>query len=97
MSSASAADVSKAQSTFLGTVTTKFTPEAFHTLRRYLGTTPDVKSVTNLLIRAQKFTDAGAAMSMRAIRENDFREKQGILSVRILSAIVPVAAGRGLY
>lgn len=82
MSSASATDVSKAQATFLGTVVTKFTPEAFHTLRRYLMTMTDIKSVTNLLLRAQKFTDAGAAMALRALRESDLREKQGILAVR---------------
>lgn len=82
MASASATDVSKAQATFLGTVVSKFTPEAFHTLRRYLGTTADVKSVTNLLLRAQKFTDAGEAMALRALRESDSREKQGILMVR---------------
>lgn len=77
----SATDMSKAQATFLGTVVSKFTSEAFHTLRRYLGTTTDVKSVTNLLLRAQKFTDAGAAMAMRALMESDMREKQGILTV----------------
>lgn len=72
-------DVSKAQATFLSTVVTKFTPEAFHTLRRYLGTS-DVKSVTNLLLRAQRFTDAGAATALRALKESDSREKQGILA-----------------
>lgn len=81
MSTASGNDVSKAQSTFLGTVLSTFTPEAFHTLRRYLGTTADVKSVTNLLLRAQRFTDAGAAVADRATRESDLREKQGMLAV----------------
>jgi len=81
----SASDVSQAQATFLGTVVSKFTPEAFHTLRRYLGTTSDVASVTNLLLRAQKFTDAGAAMAIRALGESDMREKQGILAVRVIS------------
>jgi hypothetical protein len=80
MSTASGNDVSKAQSTFLGTVLSNFTPEAFHTLRRYLGTTADVKSVTNLLLRAQRFTDAGAAVADRATRESDLREKQGMLA-----------------
>jgi vacuolar protein sorting-associated protein 16 len=80
MSSATAADVSKAQATFLSTVVSKFTPEAFNMLRRYLSTTADVKSVTNLLLRAQKFTDAGSAMALRAVGESDFREKQGILA-----------------
>jgi hypothetical protein len=80
MSTASGNDVSKAQSSFLGTVLSNFTPEAFHTLRRYLGTTADVKSVTNLLLRAQRFTDAGAAVADRATRESDLREKQGMLA-----------------
>jgi hypothetical protein len=80
MSTAGATDVATAQSTFLGTVVSKFTPEAFNTLRRYLQTTSDVKSVTNLLLRKQKFADAGAAMARRAFAEEDFREKQGHLS-----------------
>lgn len=81
--SPSATDVSKGQAMFLNMVVAKFTPEAFQTLRRYLGTTPDAKSVTNLLLRAQKFTDAGAAMAIRALGEHDHREKQGILAVSI--------------
>lgn len=80
MSSANTTDMSKAQATYLSAVVSKFTPEAFHMLRRYLRTTPDVKSVTNLLIRAQKFTDAGSAMALRALEEHDSREKQGILA-----------------
>jgi hypothetical protein len=82
MSSTSASDVSKAQATFLGTVVTKFTPEGFHTLRRYLQTTSDVKRVTNLLLRAQRFSSAGQAMAQRALEESDLREKQGMLAVR---------------
>jgi hypothetical protein len=88
MSTASGNDVSKAQSTFLGTVLSNFTPEAFHTLRRYLGTTADVKSVTNLLLRAQRFTDAGAAVADRATRESDLREKQGMLAVSLSLFVV---------
>lgn len=85
---AGSGDVSKAQATFLSTVVTKFTPESFHTLRKYLMVTmSDIKSVTNLLLRAQKFTDAGAAMALRALSENDLREKQGILSVRYLQIV----------
>jgi vacuolar protein sorting-associated protein 16 len=76
----SASDISKAQASYLSTVVSNFTPEAFHMLRRYLGTTPDVKSVTNLLVRAQKYTDAGSAMALRALSERDIREKQGILA-----------------
>jgi hypothetical protein len=76
----SASDISKAQATYLSTVVSKFTPEAFHALRRYLGTTSDVKSVTNLLVRAQRYTDAGSVLALRALSENDVREKQGILT-----------------
>jgi hypothetical protein len=77
---ASTSDISKAQATYLSTVVSKFTPEAFHLLRRYLGTTPDVKSVTNLLVRAQRYTDAGMTLALRALGERDAREKQGILA-----------------
>lgn len=77
----STTDVSAAQSTFLGTVVTKFTPEGFHVLRRYLQTTTDIKSVTNLLLRAQRFSNAGVVMAQRALSEHDFREKQGLLAV----------------
>lgn len=89
-------DVSKAQSTFLGTVVQKFTPEAFHTLRRYLATTMDVKSVTNLLLRAQRFADAGSAMASRAIQESDTREKQGMLSVSMCVRLMPTTLPRCL-
>jgi hypothetical protein len=74
-------DVSKAQAAFLGMVVSKFTPEGFHTLRRYLQTTADVKNVANLLIRAQQFGAAGTAMAQRALKEHDAREKQGLLAV----------------
>lgn len=81
--SSTSTDISKAQAMFLSTVVSKFTTEAFHTLRQYLQTTADVKSVTNLLLRAQKFTDAGEAMAMRAVKEADYREQQGMLGVSI--------------
>lgn len=83
MSAISPDDFSKAQSTFLGTVLTKFTPEGFHTLRRYLETMPDIKSVTNLLLRAQRLSSAGTAMAKRALEETDARERQGMLLVSI--------------
>lgn len=68
----------------MGTVVTKFTPEGFHTLRRYFGTMPDVKNFINLQLRAQKFTDAGVSMARRAFdKKGDNREKQAILAVRI--------------
>lgn len=77
-------DVSKAQAAFLGIVVSKFTPEGFHTLRRYLQTNSDIKSVTNLLIRAQQYAAAGTAMAQRALQEHDVREKQGLLAVSII-------------
>jgi hypothetical protein len=78
----SSEDVSKAQSTFLATVVTKFTQEGFHTLRRYLQTKPDIKSVTNLLLVAQRFASAGEVMVQRAFKESDLRERKGMLTVR---------------
>jgi hypothetical protein len=75
-------DAAKANQTFLGTVVTKFTPEGFHTLRRYLGTMPDVKNVINLHLRAQKFTDAGVTMARRAFeKKGDSHVKQNTLKV----------------
>jgi hypothetical protein len=78
-------DAVKGNQAFMGTVVAKFTPEGFHTLRRYLGTMPDVKNVINLLLRAQKFTDAGVTMARRAFeKKGDAREKHVILAVRNL-------------
>jgi hypothetical protein len=87
-------DVSKAQTIFLSTVISKFATEAFDTLRRYLQTTADVKSVTNLLLRAQKFVEAGEAIAKRAMKEVDYREKQGMLGVR---SILSQNSGYGIF
>lgn len=76
-----ATDAAKAQASFLATVVSKFTTEAFHTLRRYLQTTGEIKSLTALLMKAQRFSDAGIAMAITALKAEDFREKQGMLSV----------------
>jgi hypothetical protein len=82
---ASTPDAAKGNQAFMGTVVTKFTPEGFHTLRRYFSTMPDVKNFINLQLRAQKFTDAGVSMARRAFeKKGDNREKQAILAVRIL-------------
>lgn len=79
---ASTQDPGKANQAFLGTVTTKFTKEAFHTLRRYMETMPEIKNVVNLQLRAQKFTDAGVTMARRALEtKRDSREKQTMLAV----------------
>lgn len=78
----SAADSAAGQSSFFGTVITKFTPEGFNTLRTYLETTPDVKSVVNLLLRATRFVDAGLGMAGSAMDANlDPPERQGKLMV----------------
>lgn len=77
---AATVDPAKANQAFMTTVTTKFTKEAFHTLRRYMATMPEIKNVTNLQLRAQKFTDAGVTMARRALeKKRDIREKQSIL------------------
>ena len=81
MITATATDISRAQATFFATVVSKFTPESFHTLRRYLQTTGDMKCLTSLLLKAQRFSDAGIAVAARALKAEDFREKQGMLSV----------------
>mmetsp|Transcript_17132 Transcript_17132/g.25327 ORF Transcript_17132/g.25327 Transcript_17132/m.25327 type:complete len:1041 (+) Transcript_17132:101-3223(+) len=77
----SSPDANVAQNTFLGTVINKFTPEGFHTLRRYLETMPDIKNLMNLLLRAQKSVEAGAAMSKKAFEpENETPEKLKFLA-----------------
>merc|ERR1711935_750572 len=74
-------DTGRANQQFMGTVTTKFTKEAFHTLRRYMSTLSDVKDVINLQLRAQKFTDAGVTMARRALdKRKDTRERLDILA-----------------
>jgi hypothetical protein len=75
------AEISKAQATFLSSVVSTFSNEAFHILRCYLTISSNVKTVTNLLLRAQKFIDAGEVVARRGCREHDYREKQGMLGV----------------
>lgn len=77
-------EITKAKSAFWQTVISKLPPEAFHTLRRYYLANSTVaetggNSAVNLLLRAQRFTDAGAALAKRALAEEDPREKHGIL------------------
>ena len=60
-------DAAKANQTFISSVVTKFTPESFHTLRRYFGTRPDIKNCVQLQLRAQKFADAGVVTARRAL------------------------------
>lgn len=67
---AGATDHSAGQHAFIGTVISKFTPEGFNTLRRYLETMPDIKNVMNLLLRAQKSTSAGSAMAKKAMQSD---------------------------
>jgi vacuolar protein sorting-associated protein 16 len=81
LSATNANDVSRAQATFLSTVVSKFTTEAFHTLRRYLQSINDVKNLLSLLLKAQRFSDAGIAIGKKSLQTEDFREKQSMLSV----------------
>lgn len=92
MNTAIATDVSRAQATFLATVVTKFTTDAFHTLRRYLQATNDMKSLTALLLKAQRFSDAGIAIAAKALKTEDFREKQGMLSVGCVDGKIAAVA-----
>ena len=83
----STSDPAKAQATFLSTVVSKFTREGFNMLRRYYCTLSDVKHLMNLLLRAQKFTDAGAAMAARSLQIDsieDDREKHAMLAVSVV-------------
>lgn len=76
-------DPAKAQANFLSTVVSKFTKEGFNMMRRYYGTMPELKHLMNLLLRAQKFTDAGSAMALQAMKKKDEpRERQAMLAVR---------------
>ncbi len=77
-------DATKANQIFQSSVVTKFTPEAYNTLRRYMGTMPDLKNVINLQLRAQKFTSAGVSVARKAVGKQggDFREKINTLAVR---------------
>jgi hypothetical protein len=77
---ASSSDIAAGQNTFLGTVISKFTAEGFHTLRRYLETTPDIKNVMNLLLRAQKSIDAGSAMAKHACGQQEKSEVLKLLA-----------------
>lgn len=77
---ASSADLGPTK--FLGTVVSKFTSEAINVLRKYLATMPDVNNVKTLLLRAQKFADAGMTVARRALDRNvERREKHALLVV----------------
>jgi hypothetical protein len=78
---ASAKDTSVGQSAFLSTVVLKFTAESVNTLRRYYEAMPDVKHVMNLLLRGNRFVDAGAVMARRGMSTADIREGQSMLKV----------------
>lgn len=81
-------DTSKAQAAFAASLVSNFTPEAFHMWRRYLQTKGDTKAVASILLKSQRGADAGNAMALRGLKEESFREKQGILSVRVGRAVV---------
>lgn len=74
-------DPAKANQVFMNAVVTKFTPESYHTLRRYMGTMPDPKNEISLQIRGQKFVDAGMTIAKRALEGNaESRGKQAMLT-----------------
>ena len=79
-------DINKANQIFQASLVTKFTPEAYNTLRRYLESMPDLKNAINLQIRAQKFTSAGVSISRKAVGKHggDFREKITTLAVSLI-------------
>lgn len=79
---ASVPDPAKGNQQFATGVTSRFTAESFHTLRRYMLTLPDIKAAINLQMRAQRFTDAGMTIARRAIeKKGDPKEKSSILGV----------------
>ncbi|KAL3924107.1 MAG: hypothetical protein SGILL_001250 [Bacillariaceae sp.] len=74
-------DPVKANQAFMNAVVSKFTPEAYHTLKKYLESMPDVKNEISLQVRAQKFTDAGITIGRRALETNiESRGKQAMLA-----------------
>jgi hypothetical protein len=74
-------DPTKASQAFMNAVVTKFTPEAYHTLRNYMGSMPDVKNEISLQVCAQKFTDAGMTIARRALESKiESRGKQAMLN-----------------
>lgn len=97
---ASTPDVTKANQQFLTSVVTKFTPEAYNTMRKYLGTMPELSNVISLQNRAQKFQSAGVTVARKALaQKGDFREKLGILAVSSSkkNAMAPVTAAAVCY
>ena len=74
-------DHAKANHSFFTTVCTRFTPEAYYTLRGYLEFAADPSKAVNLQLKAKKFTDAGMTTAQRALhRSIDLREKQASLA-----------------
>jgi len=68
------------QQNFIHTVITKFTHEAFHSLRRYLMTLSDVQGVKELLRNANKNSDAGLAIARKAFEADERERKARLLS-----------------
>lgn len=60
-------DAPKAQSQYLGTVVTKFPPEAVNLLAEYFSSMNDVKHVMNLQVKAQNYAVAGSILAKRAL------------------------------
>lgn len=75
-------DMAKAIQTFQNNLVSKFTPEAYNTMRRYLETMPDLKNAINLQLRNQKYSNAGLTVARKAVsKRGDFRDKLSVLAV----------------
>ncbi|KAG7346717.1 Vps16 vacuolar sorting complex protein [Nitzschia inconspicua] len=74
-------DPVKVNQAFMNAVVTKFTPESYHTIRRYMGTMPDPKNEISLQVRGLKFIDAGMTIAKRALEgKTESRGKQAMLT-----------------
>jgi hypothetical protein len=82
-------DIAKVQSSFFSSVVSTFSAEAFHVLRCYLAVVSNAKTLTNLLLRAQKFLEAGELSAKKGCSELDPQEMQGMLGVsEILNSVL---------
>ena len=73
-------DPVKANQAFMAAVVSKFTPEAYGLIRKYMATMPDPKNEISLQVRAQKVNDAGMSVARRALESRDeSRVRQAIL------------------
>jgi hypothetical protein len=90
-------DPVKANQAFMNTVVTKFTPEAYNTLKKYMSTMPDVKNEISLQVRGQKFTDAGMTMARRALESNNIESRGKIAMLAEASKIFGMGKETGFH